>query len=120
MGTRRFRTTGFTLLDVMITVTIIGILAAVTMPILTDHLELSKRSAAQGSYKQVRTALDFYYQQNQDWPETLSRDLFANRELVTMPRGWQLQYDPANGDLTLVELTQEQQDGAAYFIVLGE
>ena len=39
---------GFTLLELMITVTIIAILAAITYPSYQDHMRKARRSAAQG------------------------------------------------------------------------
>ena len=110
--------TGFTLIDVMITVVVIGILAAVALPYLTGHLELSKEAAAQSSYKAVRSALDLYYQENGKWPAELSSSLFVNGEDVTMPKGWQMRYDPDDGDLDLLEIPAEEWTEAESVVVV--
>ncbi len=115
---RTVHRTGFTLIDVMITVVVIGILAAVALPYLTGHLEMSKEAAAQSSYKSVRGALDVYYQEHGDWPATLNPTLFVNREEVTMPKGWQMRYDPEDGDLDLLEVPVEDWTEAESVVVV--
>ena len=99
MGVRR---TGFTLLDVMITVTIIAILASVVIPLLGQHIEKASAAAADSSFAMVRKTLDLYYQRYGAWPATIDKTLFVNSEEVTMPDGYQLQYNPTSGALNLL------------------
>ena len=109
---------GFTMIDLMITIVILGILAAIAMPHLTGHMNAAKESSAASSYKAVRTALDLYFNQKGAWPDEVSRELFTNHEPVNMPRGWQLQYHPTDGRLDLVELAPEDIEGAASVLVI--
>jgi type IV pilus assembly protein PilE len=56
--------TGFTLIEVMITVAIIAILAAVAIPSYTDYITRSKIQEATTSLLSMRTKLEQYYQDN--------------------------------------------------------
>ena len=87
---------GFTMLDLMIVIVILGILAAVTIPIVTGHLTLAQNSSAKATQSSVRKALDMYFQRHATWPPTIEASLFVPPEPVTMPRGYQLEYDPAS------------------------
>lgn len=55
---------GFTLLEVLIVVIIIGILVAIALPQYTTTLEKSKSAEAVSNVGSLRTALDRYWYQN--------------------------------------------------------
>lgn len=52
---------GFTLIELMIVVAIIGILAAVAIPKFADLINKSKEGATKGSLGAIRSALTVYY-----------------------------------------------------------
>ena len=56
------RATGFTLIEVMITVAIVAILAAVAIPSYTDYITRSKIQEATTSLLSMRTKLEQFYQ----------------------------------------------------------
>lgn len=55
------RSKGFTLIELMIVVAIIGILAAVAIPKFADLVTKSKEASAKGSLGAVRSAISIYY-----------------------------------------------------------
>jgi len=64
---------GFTLIELMIVVAIIGILAAVAMPKFADLVRKSKEGATKGNLGTLRSALSVYYADNEGlWPATLA------------------------------------------------
>ncbi len=68
---------GFTLIELMIVVAIIGILAALAVPAYQDYTIRSKVSEAASLASAARTAVDVYYSENSQLPPaaTLHDDL---------------------------------------------
>ncbi len=65
MKTKKIGQRGFTLIELMIVVAIIGILAAVAIPKFADMLRKSKEGATKGSLTNLRSALTIYVSDNE-------------------------------------------------------
>jgi len=67
---------GFTLIELMIVVAIIGILSAVAIPKFSDMLEKSREGATKGNVGAIKSAVSIYYGDNQGiFPDDLDTAL---------------------------------------------
>ncbi len=65
------RPAGFTLVELMVVIAIIGILATVILPKLLQNIGKGQRAAAQLQIRSFEGALDMYYTDNYKYPDTL-------------------------------------------------
>lgn len=80
---------GFTLIELMIVVAIIGILAAVAIPKFASMLEKAREGATQGNVGAIKSAISIYYGDQQgQWPSDLTMPTSANN-----PTGFQKYLD---------------------------
>lgn len=91
----------FTLVDLMITLVILAILAAVTLPLVGRYVDDTEEAAAQTSYDQIRKALDLHMTKHGEWPDEITADLFKDNEEPRFPEGYSIDYDSDTGELTL-------------------
>jgi len=92
---------GFTLIELMIVVAIIGILAAVAIPQYQDYVVRSKLAAAASSVASIQTAMAEYYQSNGVFPTPAN--LTANG--VTIVSGTNAAISIAGGTTGVVTVT---------------
>jgi type IV pilus assembly protein PilE len=67
---KKIRVAGFTLVEVMITIAIIAILAAVALPSYFDYVTRSRLVEAKTSLVDMRTRLEQYFLDNRAFPAT--------------------------------------------------
>jgi prepilin-type N-terminal cleavage/methylation domain-containing protein len=84
-GIRRFtkmrakRDVGFTLIELLVVVVIIGVLAAVAIPMYTKHIKDARTAEAMSRLDAILTASKTYHQRFGEWPsEPGSADYFAD------------------------------------------
>jgi general secretion pathway protein G len=77
------RDTGFTLIEVMVVVVILGILAAIVVPRVMDRPDTARITKAKQDIRAINSALDLYKLDNYDYPSN-DQGLAA---LITKPAG---------------------------------
>ena len=82
---------GFTLIEVMITVAIVGILAAVAYPSYREYVERSRRSEAQGVLAEAAQWMERFYAENYRYdqntaPTPVAVDTLFDSRFVQSPR----------------------------------
>ncbi len=90
MRTRQSRQRGFTLIEIMVVVVIIGILIGLVAPNIVGNVDEARVTAARADIETLVTALERYYMDNSSYPTT-DQGLEALVEKPTadpIPRNW--------------------------------
>ena len=67
---RRFASAGFTLIEIMVVVVILGILAGIVVPKIMDNPEKARIVKAQNDIRAIETALNMYRLEKFNYPTT--------------------------------------------------
>jgi general secretion pathway protein G len=98
LGRRR---TGFTLIDLMIVIIILGVLAAIVLPLISHHLDAAQQTAAEATLSAVEKSLELYWLENNAYPTSLDALTFQTNRPLKLPDGYSLTYDPMTGAVAL-------------------
>jgi len=96
------RLRGFTLIELMVVLTIVGLLLSVAVPRYFHSVERSKENILRANLATTRDALDKYVGDNGRYPDTLEQ-LVEKRYLRSMP------YDPITDSTTSWVLVPSQR-----------
>jgi general secretion pathway protein G len=100
------RSRGFTLIELVVVMAIIGLLLTIAVPRYMNSIERGKEQVRRQNVAVMRDAIDKYYGDNGEYPETLD-ELVAKHYLRAIP------VDPVNGDdkWTVVASPDETKPG---------
>ncbi|ABO49559.1 hypothetical protein Dred_1024 [Desulforamulus reducens MI-1] len=61
---------GFTMIEILVVITMIGILSTIVVPKITSQMDKPKKSRAMIEIKTIKDALDIYFAENSSYPTT--------------------------------------------------
>ena len=122
---RRASRDGFTLIEILLVVVIIGILAAVAVPNLAGRVGQAQASSAKQSIASIESAIDLYEMDNGRFPDSLqnlvskgsepnwSGPYLKKAEQLNDPWGTQFQYTKSGNSYTIVSAGPDKAFGTA-------
>jgi general secretion pathway protein G len=109
MKSRRYKQDGFTLIEIMVVILILGLLATIVVQSLRGAADKAKKTKAQADLAEIKTALDRYYLDNGYYPTT-DQGLGA---LVSAPSSGRVPGNYESGGY--IERLPQDPWGTAYF-----
>jgi prepilin-type N-terminal cleavage/methylation domain-containing protein len=104
---RTARSDGFTLVELLIVVIILAILAAIVVPQFAQSTDDARDASLDSTLANMRSALDFYYQQHGEYPSVLGDGTNAANSVGAF-LGQMTRYTDVDGDAqTTQDVTHE-------------
>ncbi|HHY16401.1 MAG TPA: prepilin-type N-terminal cleavage/methylation domain-containing protein [Firmicutes bacterium] len=100
---------GFTLMELMIVIVIIGVLAAIGVPAYNNYVNKAKAAACLSNRRTIATAMGLYYAEHTTYPPTTADlvDYLDNVEALKCPMeldkadNYEIVTDPTSGEVVI-------------------
>ncbi len=107
---------GFTLIELMIVVAIIGILAAVAIPKFAELIRKSGEGASKGNLTALRGAVSIYYSEMEgQYPANLTSLTIAGKYIATIPVAKTPNYHADSSGIVLLTVSATPSDAAGWY-----
>ncbi len=84
---------GFTLIELMMVVAIIGILSSVALPKFAYMVRKSREASTKGNLGAIRSGLSIYYAENEgNYPSTLTSFFSTTKYMSNIPTSWTYEF----------------------------
>ncbi|MBN1794803.1 MAG: prepilin-type N-terminal cleavage/methylation domain-containing protein [Candidatus Omnitrophica bacterium] len=98
---------GFTLIELVMVIVILGIMAAIAIPKFTSLQDSARQAAADGSIGAIRSAISMYYGEQATsgtgtFPSAITTGLFADGQIPSFSSPYSYSYDSSNGVVTRI------------------
>lgn len=115
------RRPGFTLIELMIVVAIIGILAAIAIPKFAELIRKSSEGQVKGNLGAIRSALSIYYGDMEgNWPADLNSLTIGGKYIAAIPRVKVPNYHPDTQVIRHNMASNPFGCGSGYVLDLGQ
>jgi len=107
---------GFTLIELMIVVAIIGILAAIAIPKFAELIRKSSEGASKGNLGALRSAMSIYYGDMEgSYPSNITALTIGGKYLSAIPKAKSPNYHADGEAVVLVSAAATPSDAGAWY-----
>lgn len=106
------RQSGFTLIEIMVVMVIIGILASMSLGTFLTSQQKSRDSQRKSDLKQIRNSLDMYFNDKGQYPVGSNGLIMGCNNAQTCQ--WGSAFQDQHGTVYMIQLPQEQQSDQIY------